>query len=82
MRSNIDVKMGHLWGVRKVPYQDTQHIRRIYVIPSWEYIKPAVDNLSALKNIDTRKYTQLEIRAEDTGVVIRTYVCDGNADLN
>jgi hypothetical protein len=63
----------HLWGVR-APYKQGSTYN---TFNCWEYLRECGNNRSALKGIDARKYSQLEIRGQD-GKVVKTFIEEMN----
>ena len=60
----------HLWGVKK-PY--TTPDGSFLTFRTWEYTKPCTADRRAITGLDHRKYSQLEIREENTGRVVENF---------
>jgi|TARA_Y100000310_G_scaffold295783_1_gene327459 hypothetical protein len=67
----------HLWGIRAPYKQGSNGLFNYNTFNCWEYLRECGNNRSALKGIDARKYSQLEIRNQD-GKVVKTFTEEMN----
>jgi len=67
----------HLWGIRK-PYKsnDCKAVVSFFTKPTWQYIKECSGDRRALRGIDVRIYSQLEIRSNEDGKTIKVFTED------
>jgi len=74
-RRNIEDSVSyHLWGVRK-PFKskDCKELASFNTKPTWQYIKECSVDRRALRGLDTRIYSQLEIRSSENGNTIKVF---------
>jgi|19_taG_2_1085344.scaffolds.fasta_scaffold40713_2 predicted small integral membrane protein len=65
----MDDKQFHLWGILK-PFKNAG-MPSMY--NTWEYIRPCTDDRRALINLDTRRYSVLEIRDSNGRAALNFY---------
>jgi len=64
----------HLWGVRNMYKVNDKNIAQFVTKPTWQYIKDCPPSRRALAGIDTRLYSQLEVRSSENGKQILTFI--------
>ena len=64
----------HLWGVLK-PYKSKDKFLVVYrARNNWGYIKECTPDRRALTGVDTRIYSQLEVRSSRTGKCVKSFI--------
>ena len=66
----------HLWGIKKAGKKLNSNSQPSSHFQSWEYIRECLNDRSAIRGIDSRLYSQLEIREEDSGKVVKAFVTE------
>ena len=66
----------HLWGIKKSGRRGKQGNNFINYHQTWDYIRECLNDRSAIRGIDTRLYSQLEVREENTGKAVKTFMSE------